>query len=237
MRYQAILFDLDGTLLPMDNDSFTRGYFHLLAQTAAPYGYREETLVPALWKGVAAMVKNDGTRSNQEAFWETFAQVLGSQVYEHIPVFDAFYGTEFRKAAAFTEPNPKAAQAVQLARTRAERVILATNPLFPPAGVETRLGWLGLKPTDFDWVTNYENSAYCKPNPAYYGEILSRLELNPANCLMVGNDVQEDVEAARAAGLDAFLVTDCLISRTRLPDCPQGDFAGLLEFLEALEAR
>ena len=46
MTYQAILFDLDGTLLPMDLDQFTEGYFHLLAQTAAPYGYREETLVP-----------------------------------------------------------------------------------------------------------------------------------------------------------------------------------------------
>ena len=77
MTYQAILFDLDGTLLPMDLDQFTEGYFHLLAQTAAPYGYREETLVPALWKGVGAMVKNQGNRSNCEAFWETFAQVLG----------------------------------------------------------------------------------------------------------------------------------------------------------------
>ena len=95
MTYQAILFDLDGTLLPMDLDQFTEGYFHLLAQTAAPYGYREETLVPALWKGVGAMVKNQGNRSNCEAFWETFAQVLGPQVYDHIPIFDAFYATEF----------------------------------------------------------------------------------------------------------------------------------------------
>ena len=29
MTYQAILFDLDGTLLPMDLDQFTEGYFHL----------------------------------------------------------------------------------------------------------------------------------------------------------------------------------------------------------------
>ena len=30
---QGILFDLDGTLLPMDNDEFTRQYFRLLAET------------------------------------------------------------------------------------------------------------------------------------------------------------------------------------------------------------
>mgnify|MGYP000177471382 FL=1 len=50
MTYQAILFDLDGTLLPMDLDQFTEGYFHLLAQTAAPYGYREETPCGRVWE-------------------------------------------------------------------------------------------------------------------------------------------------------------------------------------------
>jgi len=31
--------DLDGTLLPMDNDEFTRGYFRLLTLKLAPHGY------------------------------------------------------------------------------------------------------------------------------------------------------------------------------------------------------
>lgn len=234
MRYQAIFFDLDGTLLPMDNDAFTKGYFHLLAEVTGPYGYEEAALVPALWKGVAAMVKNDGSRTNAEAFWETFAGLLGPEVYDHMPVFDDFYTGAFRKAVAFTGPNPRAGEAVALARRKAERVVLATNPLFPPGGVATRLRWLGLAPEDFDLVTNYENSGTCKPNPAYYREILGKLRLKPEGCLMVGNDVQEDVEAAGQAGLDAFLVTDCLISRGAMPDCPQGSFGDLLAFLEAL---
>ncbi len=234
MTNQAILFDLDGTLLPMDNDRFTQGYFHLLAQAVAPYGYEEESLVSALWKGVGAMVRNQGLRPNCQVFWEIFSQILGPQVYDHIPVFDAFYAGEFQKAQSFTGPNPAAAQAVALARSKAERVILATNPLFPPAGVRTRLSWVGLQPEDFDWVTDYENSRACKPNPAYYLEILHRLHLEPSRCLMVGNDVQEDVEAAQAAGLETFLVTDCLINRGKLPDCAQGDFAALLQFLEAM---
>lgn len=33
---KAILFDLDGTLLPMDQDEFTKGYFNLLAAKLAP---------------------------------------------------------------------------------------------------------------------------------------------------------------------------------------------------------
>lgn len=36
MKLTTVLFDLDGTLLPMDNDEFTKGYFKLLAAKLAP---------------------------------------------------------------------------------------------------------------------------------------------------------------------------------------------------------
>ena len=38
MRIKAVLFDLDGTLLPMDQDHFVKTYFQLLAQKLAPFG-------------------------------------------------------------------------------------------------------------------------------------------------------------------------------------------------------
>ncbi|MBQ7841657.1 MAG: HAD family hydrolase [Lachnospiraceae bacterium] len=234
MKYEAILFDLDGTLLPMDNDQFTYGYMKLLAKTMAPYGYQPETLIQAVWKGVSSMVKNDGSRKNSEAFWETFTGIFGPQVYEQLPVFDRFYREQFQEAAAYTAPNPLAKEAVKLARQKAAKVILATNPLFPPCGVETRLSWIGLKPEDFDYVTNYENSCYCKPNPKYFEEISVKQKLKAQNCLMIGNDVQEDVEASNAAGLDCYLVTDNLINRKEMPECKRGSFEELISFLEML---
>ena len=51
----------------------------------------------------------------------------------------------------------------------------------------------------------------CKPNPQYYREITGRLGLDPARCLMIGNDVAEDM-IAKTLGMDTFLVTDCLIN-------------------------
>ena len=54
MRLTTVLFDLDGTLLPMDNESFTRGYFKLLAAKLISYGYRLDR--------DRAMIKNDGKR-------------------------------------------------------------------------------------------------------------------------------------------------------------------------------
>ena len=90
MKKKTILFDLDGTLLPMDQDAFTRGYFKLLAQKLAPHGYDPAALVDNIWAGTAAMVGNDGKRTNEAAFWDRFDALYGEQVREDIPLFDAF---------------------------------------------------------------------------------------------------------------------------------------------------
>ena len=79
MNITTILFDLDGTLLPMDQEAFTTGYFKLLAKKLAPYGYEPKSLVDAIWAGTAAMVKNDGSCTNEQAFWKKFAAIYGEE--------------------------------------------------------------------------------------------------------------------------------------------------------------
>ena len=234
MKLDAILFDLDGTLLPMDNDAFIKGYLHMLSEAVKPYGYAEQDMVAAMWRGVAAMVKNDCTHRNSELFWQVFAGILGEKVYADIPHFDAFYKTGFHKAISLTSPTPLAKQAVALAREKAAHVVLATNPFFPRVAVEARLSWAGLAPTDFDLITDYDNSGSCKPNPLYYDEIAKKLSLDPKRCLMIGNNAQEDVEAAQAIGMSTFLLTDCLIAKGDLPQTPKGSFPELICFLQAL---
>ena len=39
MKIKAVLFDLDGTLLPMDQDVFIKAYFGGLVKALAPHGY------------------------------------------------------------------------------------------------------------------------------------------------------------------------------------------------------
>ena len=78
--------------------------------------------------------------------------------------------------------------------------MLATNPLFPPTATQSRIRWAGLTPEDFEFITTYDNSSFCKPNPDYYREILGKLNLNAGECLMVGNDVGEDM-IARTLGM------------------------------------
>ncbi len=234
MKYQAILFDLDGTLLPMDNDVFTKGYFKLLTKAASVHGYTYETLIPAMWKGVSAMVKNDRSKLNRDAFWGVFAEIFGDEVYSHIPTFDAFYSADFHKTKEFTGPNPLAQTAVKLAHEKADKVVLATNPLFPEEAIKARLSFIGLDLADFDLVTTYDNFGSCKPNPLYYMEIAEKLGIDREKCLMIGNNAEEDIEAAHAAGLSTYLVTDCLIAKGDIPSTPSGSFADLVDYLKRI---
>lgn len=209
-HWSAVLFDLDGTLLPMDYDEFTKAYFGLLCRRFPEYD--PEKLVAAIWKGTKGMIMNDGTVPNERRFWDTFAAIVGEDILARIPEFDDFYRTDFHKARAVTRPNPRAKEIVEYARKHADKVVLATNPLFPLCAVEARLSWIGLNPSDFDWITTYENSGFCKPNPLYYKEILDRFGLAPADCLMVGNDVKEDAAAATQAGLSVHLIDEDLLT-------------------------
>ncbi len=235
MKVTTVLFDLDGTLLPMDQEEFTKGYFELLADKMSVHGYDKEQLVTSVWEGTAAMVWNDGTKSNEEAFWYKFAEIYEKEVLTDQPYFNEFYENEFQGAKSFCEFDPIAVETVKKIQKMGLRLILATNPIFPQTAIESRIRWAGLEPSDFVWITTYENSRYCKPNPEYYNEILSKLNLQPEECLMVGNDVTEDM-VARKVGMNVFLLTDCLINKERqdINQYPRGSYMQLLNHIENL---
>ncbi len=229
---QAVLFDLDGTLLPMDQDTFARAYFAGLAKTAASRGYEPERLIKTILAGTAAMVKNTSEKTNGEVFWDTYLAAYGEEARADIPMFDAYYERGFDAVSAVCGYDPAVAPLIRSLRAAGVRVILATNPIFPPVATEHRLQWAGLEPTDFEYITTYDNAKRCKPNPDYYRELLEKLSLDPAACLMVGNDVTEDMIAARL-GLSVYLVTDCLINKSGedIDRYPHGDRAAMGRYL------
>ena len=227
----TVLFDLDGTLLPMNTETFTKAYFGLLAKKAAPYGFAPEPLIASVWKGTKAMVKNDGSITNDRRFWDTFCQDTGGDEQVLRPAFDGFYVNEFHGAKAACGENPLARKAVDGLKAQGYDLILATNPIFPLVGVATRLSWVGLSLEDFSHVTAYEAYTTCKPNPEYYAEILRNTGKRPEECLMVGNDAVEDLAALRK-GLSAYLITDCLEhgEGQSLSGVPHGGFEDFLAF-------
>ena len=232
---KAILFDLDGTLLPMDQEVFVRDYLGRMAAFLAPHGYDPQSLIKAVWAGTGAMVKNDGKALNEDVFWYVFNSLLGRDAKQDLALFEEFYRTEFQKAKDSCGFNPAAVEAIRQIKDMGYRLILATNPLFPAIATYSRIRWAGLNPEDFELITTYENSRFCKPNPDYYREILGKIALDGSQCLMVGNDVGEDMIAG-TLGMKTLLLTDCLINKTAedITQYPHGSFPELLHYIRSL---
>lgn len=235
MSIKMVLFDLDGTLLPMDQDKFMRAYFGGLARKLAPLGYDADLLVKSIWGGSAAMVENDGKMTNEDVFWATFSAIYGKDARVDEPHFYQYYVEDFDKVKDVCGYEPRAAEAVRAIKNMGFRVALATNPLFPSIATEKRISWCGLSHDEFELFTTYENSSHCKPNLDYYREVVGKLGVSPEECLMVGNDVGEDMVAEKL-GMKVFLITRDLINKggENISRYPSGGFAELLEFVEKL---
>ena len=103
--FDAILFDLDGTLLPMDQDAFTKAYFTLLSKKMAEHGYESKALIENIWKGTYGMIQNNGSKTNEQVFWDVFSQFYGEKAIKDQLLFESFYENEFQKAQASCGKN------------------------------------------------------------------------------------------------------------------------------------
>ena len=235
MQLTTVLFDLDGTLLPMDQDEFIKDYFVRIAHTMVGHGYDPKAFLEALHCGVRAVMENDGSKINEEIFWEAAVAKFGEKILLDKPLVDRFYETDFAQCKGVCGFDPSAAALVHKLREKGFRVVLATNPVFPSVATHCRIRWAGLEPEDFELVTTYENASFCKPSLNYYRQILEKLRLQPKECLMVGNDVGDDMVAADL-GMKVFLLTDCLINRKNgdISRYPHGGFGELKAFIDAL---
>jgi HAD superfamily hydrolase (TIGR01549 family) len=230
----TILFDLDGTLLPLEEKPFLDIYFGLLAKRFSTFGLDSKTIIAAIWKSTEAMYQNTGSQTNEQAFWDSFESLGGIQTIPRAE-FDRFYEEEFDQVQASSWVNPLSRKTLDLLKEKGYQAALATNPIFPAIATKKRIGWAGLRVEDFLIVTTFENSHATKPSKAYYQEVLEQIGKSPSECLMVGNDATEDV-AAEKAGIPVYLITDCLINEHNvdLSQKKKGTFEEFYQFVQSL---
>jgi HAD superfamily hydrolase (TIGR01549 family) len=229
---RSVLFDLDGTLLGLDLGTFLPRYFDALVRYADVH-LQIPAFAERLMAGVQAMLAaREVPLTNQEAFAQAFYEDAEEAARAEV-VFERFYREVFPSLREHVEPLPGAKEVVALARQRAHKVALATNPLFPRLATEERVRWAGLDPRDFDLITTYENACHSKPDPRYYAEICLRLGIHPETAIMVGNDTLED-GAAKAVGMAFWLVRSPYTIERPSPHPPdrQGSLTEILGWLE-----
>ncbi|MBU0997730.1 MAG: HAD family hydrolase [Firmicutes bacterium] len=206
---RAVFFDLDGTLLPLREKEFLQYYFGNLGKKFSGFGYHPDQIIKAVWAGTKAMRENDGSKTNEEAFWPVFEQLVDGDHAFFESTFLDFYTVDFDQVIHSTMPSKIPAKIISHLKKMGYRLVLATNPLFPRIATLKRMGWAGLNPDDFEIITTYESHCYSKPNPDYYQSLLQKTNLLAEEVLMVGNDAFEDMISG-SLGFDTFLLTDCL---------------------------
>ncbi|HOP73435.1 MAG TPA: HAD family hydrolase [Bacillota bacterium] len=231
----TVLFDLDGTLLPLDLDSFSNIYFKEMG-----YAFQDlidpETLVKYIWAATRSMIQNTEPKTNEQTFMEHFGQLVGEDL---LPVyqerFNQFYDEGFINAQKTVSQSPYILDSINILKAKGYTLVIATNPLFPKKAIDHRIRWAGLSPEDFSYITSYERNHYCKPQLLFYQEILTHINKEPSQCLMVGNDVQEDLIAGKL-GIKTFLITDHLIHRNtcEIRSDYQGNYEAFHSFVKSL---
>lgn len=208
---KAVLFDLDGTLLPMDEEYFKKIYFGEVYKKIAYLGYTLDELLKVIWYGTKAMIQNDGSQTNEELFWKKFIEVHPDRLEENKENFVDFYSNIFPTLGHTCGYQPLAKDFIKALKDKGYEVIIASNPIFPLVATKARIRWAGCDPDDFKYITAYENSRFSKPNLKYYEEVLEKTGYKPEEVVMVGNDVREDM-IVNKLGIDSYLITDCLLN-------------------------
>ena len=234
---RTILFDLDGTLLPIDMDNFIEKYFRLLSGHFADL-YNPEYFVNVINKATENMIRNDGQQTNKEAFEEKFFELIELNGVREKDIWNRFYDfyeNLFPTLKKHFELDKLGYEIVEAAKAKDFNLIIATNPLFPRNAITTRLKWIDLNPTDFKYITSYEEMHYCKPNVNYYREILDKTDNQAESCVMVGNDMRDDM-VAKKVGLKTFLLNDFKVERegTSIKPDWQGTRSEIIDYIKKL---
>jgi FMN phosphatase YigB (HAD superfamily) len=230
----TILFDLDGTLLPLDMEKFMDIYFHEMG-----YMFKDmidpRLLVKYIWTATEEMVVNTEYKTNEEVFMNKFSELVGGDISKYIERFDIFYDTKFNKVREAVQSQSLVRESISILKEKNYRLVVATNPLFPLKAILHRIEWAGLDSKDFMYISSYEENHYCKPQLHFYKEILGITGKEPEQCMMVGNDVQEDLIALKL-GIKTFLIKNYMIHRTQeaIDSTYTGEYEDFYNFVREL---
>ena len=206
MKLQAILFDLDNTLIQFEEIEFFKNYTRKLylafndLMTPAEFSHR-------LIHSTQMMVNNNGEMTNGEFFIKDFANGIATNEQELWQRFANFYENEFEQFQPLMTPLDGARDVILDAQGKGLKMVIASNPMFPCNVQLARLRWAGLGDIQFDLITSVENMTYVKPRLEYYQQVCEKIDAKAENCIMVGNDAFNDMIASKI-GMKTYLTTD-----------------------------
>lgn len=203
----TLLFDIDNTLILLDENEFLQVYSKLI------HGFFKDELpdiqkfVEILMESTAKMYEKEPMElSTLSKFAQEFSFKSGLTREEIVRRFLSFYETDFQQVRSVFSPVPIAKTLLFLA-SKYFTLVAATTPLFPAIANEKRLEWADLSTIPWIEITSADDYHFSKPHIEYYQELLDRINKKASECLIIGNDPVNDMVAGKL-GIKTFLVVD-----------------------------
>lgn len=214
-RYDAVLFDVDDTLLDFDA-SEQAAFGHVFDECIrVPPGQRDVFLVMFLREHHATWdLYMQGTVLRQDVPRRTFERL---SVMGQLGTADPDEAAELFRHwfATHSVPEPGALETLALLHTHCRTGVISNYELADEQ--RARLAGAGLAPL-LD-ITVISGDCGCeKPDPAIFRNALHFLHLGSHRCLYVGDSLRSDAAGARSAGIDF-----CWYRR----HCPSADVPGI----------
>ncbi len=236
MKFKALLFDLDGTLINFDFNQFIKMYVGAASQFFIDLIPNPESFIKELLDSTEVMEKSeDGSKTSLEDFLDDFCPKFDADCEEIKQRFLNFYETKYDVIKPLISQMKGAKKLLDdiIEKGHAEKIILATNPVFPYIAVERRIKWGGLSPDYFRIITHAENSYFCKYNSKYWFGIMDLIRCKPEESLVIGNDGFRDM-FSKKYGFKTFLVEGAVENEDMITEETVPDYRGTLEDLRSL---
>ena len=222
--YQDLIFDLYGTLV----DIHTEETDTVWEKTALLFGYYGAHYTgTALKAAFEAELQARQAKAGQSyecfpdiPFHKVFADLFRRKgVTDNVETLSVQAAQLFRVCSTeYIRLYPHVTEGLQLLKAKGCRLWLLSNAQEIFTSYElTHLGITQL----FDGIYLSSACGCRKPDTRFFRALLEEQNLDPAKCLMIGNDRETDIEGAKAAGIAAFYMHTALTPDAQAPADPQ----------------
>lgn len=210
-------------MINVDLKRFIPGYLKLLASSIS-HLVPPKKVITQILKASEAVNRNNGQKTNEQVFYESFFPIEGYDIEDILPFFNRFYETKFSELRQYTSKKPEARSVMNSIFENGYEVVIATTPVLPLTAIQQRLNWAGVGDFNYKLITTIENSRANKPNLTYYRHIIDYLGYSAKDCLMVGDENKDMM--AKSIGCQTFLIHS---SNTDLnSESPEPNYKGTL---------